>query len=267
MRKHVGRATKLTVAIAVAIWVLAGVCAIPAVVGSYLRTFEIGPTHTIQVCYPFPEEWGADIPRNIVTVRFIVFYVAPLGIIAGFYALMARHLFISARRGLPGEAHAQTRQAQARKKVAKTVLAFVVVFALCFLPQHVFILWFYHNPNAPNEYNGFWHYFRILGFCLAYSNSCVNPIALYCVSGTFRKHFQRHLFCCCCPATEDQVLPGTVTRGQRSITHGGRQVLTRGTSKTTTWESCHSMVHFNSTVRRPDNVALTTALNGSSEKT
>ncbi|XP_065353493.1 neuropeptide CCHamide-1 receptor-like [Cloeon dipterum] len=268
MRKHVGRATKLTVAVALAIWVLAVVCALPALVGSYLRSFDVSPIKTIQVCYPWAVKWGEDFPKHIVTVRFMVFYVAPLTVIACFYALMARHLFISARRGLPGEAHAQTRQAQARKKVAKTVLAFVVVFAVCFLPQHVFMLWFYHNPSAPLDYNGFWHTFRIIGFCLAFSNSCVNPIALYCVSGTFRKHFKRHLFCCCCPVTDEGLAAGTVTRGgQRSVTHGGRQVLTRGTSKTTTWESCHSMVHFNSTVRRPDHVALTTALNGSSEKT
>ncbi|XP_059483796.1 neuropeptide CCHamide-1 receptor [Neocloeon triangulifer] len=271
MRKHVGRATKLTVAIAVSIWLLAAACALPALFGSYLRSFQVSPTQTIRVCYPWAEEWGANFPRQIVTVRFVVFYLAPLSVIGVFYALMARHLLISARRGLPGEAHAQTRQAAARKKVAKTVLAFVVVFAVCFLPQHVFLLWFYHNPSAPDDYNGFWHAFRIAGFCMAFSNSCVNPIALYCVSGTFRKHFKRHLFCCCCPVSAEDAAPpgGTATRTLRS-TLNHRQPLTRGTSKTTTWDSCHSMVHFNSTVRgRPpaDHVALTTALNGSSEKT
>ncbi|KYQ52559.1 hypothetical protein ALC60_08274, partial [Trachymyrmex zeteki] len=56
----------------------------------------------------------------------------------------------------------------------------VIVFAVCFLPQHVFMLWFYFNPTSQTDYNSFWHYFRILGFCLASINSCINPIALYC---------------------------------------------------------------------------------------
>lgn len=86
------------------------------------------------------------------------------------------------------------RQVRARKKVAKTVLAFVLVFAVCFLPNHIFMLWFYNNPNSAEEYNIFWHVLRIVGFCLCYSNSCINPIALYLVSGTFRKHFDRQLF-------------------------------------------------------------------------
>lgn len=83
------------------------------------------------------------------------------------------------------------KQVLARKKVAKMVMAFVIIFAICFFPQHVFMLWFYINPNSQQDYNTFWHYFRILGFCLAFTNSCINPIALYCVSGTFRKYFDR----------------------------------------------------------------------------
>lgn len=76
--------------------------------------------------------------------------------------------------------------------MAKMVMAFVIVFAVCFFPQHVFMLWFYIHPTAQQDYNDFWHYFRILGFCLAFTNSCINPIALYCVSSTFRKYFDRY---------------------------------------------------------------------------
>lgn len=35
-------------------------------------------------------------------------------------------------------------QMRARRKVAVTVLAFVLVFAACFLPSHVFMMWFYY---------------------------------------------------------------------------------------------------------------------------
>lgn len=31
---------------------------------------------------------------------------------------------------------------------------------------------------------------------LAFSNSCVNPFALYWLSKTFQKHFKAQLFCC-----------------------------------------------------------------------
>lgn len=67
------------------------------------------------------------------------------------------------------------------------VLSFVVIFALCFFPSHLFFLWFYFTPNAEDEFNDFWNIVRIVGFCLSFFNSCINPITLYCVSGTFRK--------------------------------------------------------------------------------
>lgn len=77
------------------------------------------------------------------------------------------------------------------------MLAFVLIFAICFLPHHVFMLWFYNYPKSTDEYNTFWHVLRIVGFCLSFINSCINPIALYLVSGTFRKHFDKHLFWWC----------------------------------------------------------------------
>lgn len=77
------------------------------------------------------------------------------------------------------------------------MLAFVLMFAVCFLPHHVFMLWFYNYPKSTDEYNTFWHVLRIVGFCLSFINSCINPIALYLVSGTFRKHFDKQLFWWC----------------------------------------------------------------------
>ncbi|KAF2886698.1 hypothetical protein ILUMI_19476 [Ignelater luminosus] len=107
---------------------------------------------------------------------------------------MANYLIISTKN-VPGEVQGTQRQIKARKKVAITVLVFVLVFAVCFLPSHVFMLFFYFHPNSEDYYNAFWHYTRIIGFCLSYLNSCANPVALYWVSGTFRKHFNRYLLC------------------------------------------------------------------------
>lgn len=114
----------------------------------------------------------------------------------------------------------QIRHVRARKKVAKTVLAFVLMFAVCFLPHHVFMLWFYNYPRSTDEYNTFWHVLRIVGFCLSFVNSCINPIALYLVSGTFRKYFDKHLFWWCIrPAA--RVAAAAITESMFTIRRNG----------------------------------------------
>uniref|UniRef100_A0A1B0CDV8 G-protein coupled receptors family 1 profile domain-containing protein n=1 Tax=Lutzomyia longipalpis TaxID=7200 RepID=A0A1B0CDV8_LUTLO len=51
------------------------------------------------------------------------------------------------------------------------------------------------TPTAEEDYNAAWHILRIVGFCLSFANSCANPVALYFVSGVFRKYFKRYLLC------------------------------------------------------------------------
>ncbi|KAK9507060.1 hypothetical protein O3M35_008884 [Rhynocoris fuscipes] len=238
-------ATGCTIMIASAIWLLAIACATPAAVFSYIRVFSIG-SEQFEVCYPYPEEWGDTYARSMVMVKFLVYYAIPLTIIGCFYILMARHLVLSTRN-MPGELQGQARQVRARKKVAKTVLAFVLVFAICFLPHHICMLWFYYYPYAQQEYNKFWHVFRIVGFCLSFINSCVNPIALYCVSGTFRKHFDRYLLWC---KRRDN--------GNGDGRYAGRK-----------WDSTTlAPLHHSTTTRRIDGVhectVLTTFINGTS---
>lgn len=167
-----------------------------------------------QVCTPFPvKEFIYDFEVKyrhvIVLFKFFIYYAFPLCVIACFYVLMAIHLEASTRN-MPGESQGQTPQVKARifncfslsfkrrdkiinsfqirarKKVAKLVLVFVVIFIVCFGPYHVFMLWFHLNPNSWKNFNNLWNAFRILGFCLSYFNSCINPIALYFISGTFR---------------------------------------------------------------------------------
>lgn len=238
--------TKVTIMIATAIWGLAVMFSLPAAFGAYVRHVS-PPNSSLVICYPFPEEYGVEYAQFIILARFLVYYFIPLSIIGFFYIMMARHLILSTRN-MPGEMQPpQARQIKARKKVAKTVLAFVIIFALCFFPQHTFFLWFYFYPDAQENFNAFWHYFRILGFCLAFMNSCINPIALYCVSGTFRKHFDRYLFCCWRSTAS--------RRGRSSRRHH------TGTRK---WDSTSMHMHH-STMRRPEQTAectVTTFMNG-----
>ncbi|CAG7828242.1 unnamed protein product, partial [Allacma fusca] len=197
MRKLPGRrATRITCITIAGIWVVSLLIALPSVLFSYIRKFEDENRYFL-ICYPYPPELGPNYPKIIVMFKFLVYYAVPLCFIATFYIIMARHLVLSTRN-MPGEAQGQAKQSQGRKKVAKMVLSFVVIFALCFFPNHLFFLWFYFYPDAEQHFNDFWNIVRIVGFCLSFFNSCINPITLYCVSGTFRKYFNKHLFCCLC---------------------------------------------------------------------
>jgi hypothetical protein len=281
MRKlHTGgggrRATRLTILCAVFIWALAVVCALPAGVVSYIRVEKINETKSISFCYPFPVSWGEMYAKSMVITKFFIYYAIPLVVISFFYLLMARHLILSTIN-IPGEMQGQAKQIRARKKVATMVLAFVIVFAICFFPQHVFMLWFYSDQAAAKEqFNGFWLVFRTIGFCLSFINSCINPIALYCVSGTFRKHFNRYLPCICCknPSANGRTrsMPGS-NSCRASITsrrHLGTITSSRryATCTKSTWDST-ALANYNSVARKQTNsnqsteeISITTFMNG-----
>ena len=89
-------------------------------------------------------------------------------------------------------------QIKSRKRLAKTVLVFVGLFAVCWLPSHVVYLYrSFHYDQVDTSLGHF-----IASVCartLAFTNSCVNPFALYLMSKSFRRHFREQLLCCSSP--------------------------------------------------------------------
>ncbi|VEN36593.1 unnamed protein product [Callosobruchus maculatus] len=167
----------LTVISAGMIWILATGFALPDAICSGLYYAQIGDNKTIAYCSPWPNITNVETyMKYAIVLKSLIYYFIPLGIIAFFYVLMAIRLHQSANE-MPGEIRG------------------VQIFFICFLPHHVFMLWFHLYPDSKEEYNDWWHALKIIGFCLSFLNSCVNPVALYCVSGVFRGHFNRYLCC------------------------------------------------------------------------
>uniref|UniRef100_T1IY09 G-protein coupled receptors family 1 profile domain-containing protein n=1 Tax=Strigamia maritima TaxID=126957 RepID=T1IY09_STRMM len=231
MRKHMGgRESRATILVAAGVWLLSILLALPAVIFSVVNQVKVqNSTKIICYCTPYPEHMGGLYPKLNVLFKFLVYYAIPLIVVASFYILMARHLLVSSQNLLGETQQQQQRQIEARKKVAFTVLVFVTMFAICFFPHHVFVLWFYFYPDSQEVYDDFWHALRIIGFCFSFINSCINPIALYCVSRLFRKYYNRYLFCCCVQTT-------------------GRRLKKR--RKKMEGEGNSSMANFNSTIGR-----------------
>ncbi|XP_076445562.1 neuropeptide CCHamide-1 receptor-like [Babylonia areolata] len=227
MAKHKGKTQATTMAVSGGIWVLAFVLALPdAFLGTQI--VYVNPPFRYYYCHSFPENSPEILPKVVYVTRFVVFFAIPVVIIATFYLLMALILIRSGQQ-MPCEGKCgglnQQRQIAARKKVARIVLSFVVIFVVCWLPRHVYLLWFYLDPSS---YNAFWHYFKIVGFSLTFVNSCINPFALYFLSSQFRKYYNRYLFCCL-----------------------------RGRAYYTRMEQSSTMHNFNSTVRRASSTNTT----------
>ncbi|XP_025261813.1 neuropeptide CCHamide-2 receptor [Camponotus floridanus] len=245
IRRHVAglSAKPLTILTASLIWVLAIILAIPAALFSHVPAIQLQGNHSILICDPFPDEFGEIYEKGMVMFKFLAYYAIPLCVIAGFYLGMARHLTLSTRN-MPGELpDHRFEQIRARRRVGRMVMCFIIVFVICFLPYHVFMLWFHFSPTSRDDYDDFWHAFRIIGFCLSFSNSCVNPIALYLISRTFRQRFNKYL-CFCLPG--GSAICGR-SRLERSRIHGngGFSQKSRGDMRNTFHETS-----FGSTFRR-----------------
>uniref|UniRef100_A0A3Q3S0U5 Gastrin-releasing peptide receptor n=2 Tax=Mastacembelus armatus TaxID=205130 RepID=A0A3Q3S0U5_9TELE len=178
------------------IWLISLVLAIPEAIFSDLQTFNITSTNeSFVTCAPYPH--AEDLHPKIHSIAsFLIFYIIPLMVISIYYTFIARSLMRSASN-LPveGNMHAR-RQVESRRCLAKTVLVFVGLFAVCWLPSHIiFIYRSYHYSEVDTSLVHF--ICSVVARILAFTNSCLNPFALYLLSKTFKKQFDQQLCCCC----------------------------------------------------------------------
>uniref|UniRef100_F1M5M1 Neuromedin-B receptor n=1 Tax=Rattus norvegicus TaxID=10116 RepID=F1M5M1_RAT len=90
--------------------------------------------------------------------------------------------------------YTQKAEMETRKRLAKIVLVFVGCFVFCWFPNH--ILYLYRSFNYKEIDPSLGHMIvTLVARVLSFSNSCVNPFALYLLSESFRKHFNSQLCC------------------------------------------------------------------------
>lgn len=192
-----------TRAAAAVIWVVSVALALVDLAAADVRPCCGG---LLVVCDVYPVEWGDSYRRVRKVARFLVYFLIPVVVIATLYSLMAGVLLRKPRRGKSptttparnsaGAASGIGRRIESRKRVAKVVLSFVLIFVVCWLPRNFYVLWFEY---ADFDYGIGWHVFKMFGFCLYFIYSAVNPFALYFLNEDFRHFFRFYLFSRCNP--------------------------------------------------------------------
>lgn len=76
------------------------------------------------------------------------------------------------------------------------MLVLVGLFAFCWLPNHILYLYRSFTYHSSVDASTFHLLATIFSRALAFSNSCVNPFALYWLSKSFRQHFKKQVVCC-----------------------------------------------------------------------
>jgi hypothetical protein len=140
----------------------------------------------------------------VAIFELLVSCVIPLLVISFSYIMTACNL-VEISGSMSEET--QKRQVRALKNSAKVVLGLTLVFLISYVPYHVFRVYVISTADlklsevnlikciVPRDYK--LGYMFIVLKCALLFNSCLNPLALICMSFAFRRQIKRYLTCCC----------------------------------------------------------------------
>ncbi|XP_005507181.2 galanin receptor type 1 [Columba livia] len=165
------------------IWLLSLLIAIPVAQHQALMSgHQQAPNSSF--CW---EHWAnSSTAKQMYKITILlVGYLLPLVLITCCYAKVLYHLHTKVK-------NISKKSERSKKKTAQTVLLVVAVFLLSWLPHHIITMWAAFGQFPLNNTS---FAFRIISHCLAYGNSCINPIIYAFLSENFRKAC-RQVFAC-----------------------------------------------------------------------
>ncbi|XP_012231185.2 tachykinin-like peptides receptor 99D isoform X2 [Linepithema humile] len=188
LRPRMGK--KATLCVAIVIWIVGVILSLPMLVfyTTYTQNFINGEVRVI--CYG---AWPNTYDEYLYNVVFtILTYFLPIGSMTFTYARVGLELWGSQSIG---EATArQLENIRSKRRVVKMMIVVVVIFAVCWLPFHMYFIVTSYLPEITTK-----PYIQevFLGiYWLAMSNSMYNPI-IYCWMNTrFRRGFAQFFFWC-----------------------------------------------------------------------
>ncbi|XP_069909018.1 galanin receptor type 3 [Oryctolagus cuniculus] len=158
------------------VWLLAALFSAPYL--SYYGTVRYG---ALELCVP---AWEDARRRALDVATFAAGYLLPVAVVSLAYGRTLRFLWAAVG---PAGAAAEARR-RATGRAGRAMLAVAALYALCWGPHHALILCFWYGRFAfsPATYAC-----RLASHCLAYANSCLNPLVYALASRHFRARLRR----------------------------------------------------------------------------
>ncbi|XP_032362818.1 C5a anaphylatoxin chemotactic receptor 1 [Etheostoma spectabile] len=198
------RRPRQAVCLCVAVWCLALIGSIPQFV--YTREIEAGE-----------DKRECLAVHTRLSAWFVTSYRFLLGFFVPFLVIVACHLVVY-RRAESGLTRARARS----KRTLKVILAVVLSFFLCWLPLHIVDFLSLtvprNSPHSPKLYLA-----QVLTLCLAYFNSCLNPLLYVCLGRGFKDSMNRSLRNMLQFISEDPTVKMSITNNDTKSSSTGKE--------------------------------------------
>ena len=182
-------------------WIIAVAANIPNAM-----TYELVEHKEGLVCvHKWNEVFGESLSyRNYIVSMLVVFWYVAMVLIAILYMTVVIKL---KSQNIPGEGSANGREQQSRrqKNVLKMSIAIVVTFIVCWLPATIWWFLILYPPDSTVTASCGFQYFRVIAFCVAHSNSAINPCISFIFSGNYRQGLKNLSRCCLVCTRANQV--------------------------------------------------------------
>ena len=182
-------------------WIIAVAANIPNAM-----TYELVEHKEGMVCvHKWNEVFGESLSyRNYIVSMLVVFWYVAMVLIAILYMTVVIKL---KSQNIPGEGSANGREQQLRrqKNVLKMSIAIVVTFIVCSLPATIWWFLILYPPDSTVTASCGFQYFKVIAFCVAHSNSAINPYISFIFSGNYRQGLKNLSRCCLVCTRANQV--------------------------------------------------------------